>query len=136
MTLPNREDQFEDGPFTRRIIGCAMRVHSCLGCGFQEIIYLNSLGIELAKAKIKYAREYDMPIYNDSTQVGSRRVDFLVEHRIAVELKAAVDIENSHLAQANNYLEAYRLRIGLLINFGVESLQFKRLINSRVPRRV
>jgi len=128
-----RDDQFEDGELTRRIIGCAMRVHSAIGCGFQEIIYQNSLGIEFGKEGINFLREYEMPIHYDGQVVGSRRVDFLIEKRVAVELKAITALEDIHLAQAKNYLEAYKLRVGLLINFGSKSLECKRLINSKAP---
>ena len=128
-----RDDQFEDGELTKRIIGCAIRVHNVLGCGFLEIIYQNSLGIEFQKEGLNFLREYEMPIHYDGHVVGSRRVDFLIEQRVAVELKAVVELEDIHLAQAKNYLEAYKLRVGLLINFGGTSLQFKRLINSKAP---
>ena len=134
-TSNTREDQFEDSELTRSIIGCAMRVHSRLGCGFLEIIYQRSLGIELTKTGIKFITEYEMPIYYEMERVGTRRVDLLVEDRIAVELKAITALEEIHLAQAKNYLEAYKLRVGLLINFGSTSLEFKRLINSKAPHR-
>lgn len=110
-----------------------MRVHAGIGCGFQEIVYQNALGIELRKEGLAYHCEHEMPIYYLGELVGSRRVDVLVEQRVAVELKAVTTLENIHLAQAKNYLEAYKLRVGLLINFGSTSLQFKRLINSKVP---
>jgi GxxExxY protein len=135
-TIRRRDDQFEDGELTKRIIGCAMRVHNAIGCGFQEIIYQNSLEIEFGKEGLNYLREYEMPISYDGHVVGARRVDFLIEQRIAVELKAMVTLEDIHLAQAKNYLEAYKLRVGLLINFGAQSLQFKRLINSKAPMTV
>jgi len=108
-----------------------MQVHRKVGCGFQEVIYQRSLGVELKKAGIRFEREFEMPIYYDEERVGSRRVDILVEDRIPVELKAVVELDDVHLAQAKNYLEAYKLRVGLLINFGATSLQFRRLINSK-----
>jgi len=132
-TSHSREDQFEDSELTRSIIGCGMRVHSRLGCGFLEIIYQRSLGIELTKAGIEFITEYEMPIYYETERVGTRRVDVLVEDRIAVELKAITALEDVHLAQAKNYLEAYKLRVGLLLNFGSKSLKYKRLINSKAP---
>jgi GxxExxY protein len=110
-----------------------MRVHSRLGCGFLEIIYQRSLGIELTKAGIEFITEYEMPIYYETERVGTRRVDLLAEDRIAVELKAITALEDIHLAQAKNYLEAYKLRVGLLLNFGSKSLEYKRLINSKAP---
>jgi len=125
----------EDSDVTGIVIGCAMRVHSYLGCGFQEIIYQNALEIEMSKASILFAREFEMPIFYDEQKIGSRRVDFLIADRIPVELKAIETLEDVHLAQAKNYLEAFKLRVGLLINFGSKSLQVKRLINSKALRK-
>jgi GxxExxY protein len=122
---------YEDSELTSKIIGCATQVHRKVGCGFQEVIYQRSLAVELKKAGIDFELEFEMPIYYDEEHVGSRRVDILVESRIPVELKALVELEDVHLAQAKNYLEAYKLRVGLLINFGGKSLQFRRLINSK-----
>jgi GxxExxY protein len=113
---------------TSKIIGCAMKLHSKLGNGFQEIIYQRCLSIELQKADLSFEREKDKTIYYDGIEVGTRRVDFLIEGKILVELKAIIQLENVHLAQAINYLEAYNLDIGLLINFGSKSLEFKRLL--------
>src|SRR5438874_825704 len=114
---------------TGKIIGCAMQVHKVLGNGFQEVIYQRALEIEMAKHSIAFKREYEMPIYYDNEHIGTRRVDFLIEEKISVELKALTALEDVHMAQAKNYLEAYNLEIGLLINFGAKSLEFKRLIN-------
>ncbi len=135
-TSRSNEDQYEDGELTRRIIGCAMRVHATIGCGFQEVIYQNALGIEFGKEGLNFLREYEMPIRYEGQVVGSRRVDFLIEKRVAVELKAVTTLEDIHLAQAKNYLEAYQLRVGLLVNFGSKSLQFKRLVNSKAPMKL
>ncbi len=127
--------EFEDGNLTEAIIGCAMRVHSKLGCGFQEVIYQRGLAIELRRLSINFEREFEMVIDYEDENIGSRRVDFLIENRISVELKALVLLEDIHLAQAKNYLEAYKLRVGLLINFGGKRLEFRRLINSKAPHR-
>lgn len=116
---------------TGKVIGCAMRVHSALGNGFQEVIYQRALGIEMADEGISFIREYEMPVYYKQQQIGTRRVDFLVEGLISVELKAITQLEDVHPAQAINYLEAYDLEIGLLINFGSKSLQHKRIINRK-----
>ncbi len=116
---------------TYKIIGCAMRVHSTLGNGFQEVIYQRALDIELKKNGIDCIREFDMPIHYDGHHIGSRRVDFLVGGNISVELKALTQLENVHLAQAMNYLEAYNLQTGLLINFGSPKLQFHQLTNKK-----
>jgi len=117
---------------TKKIIGCAMRVHSALGNGFQEVIYQRCLAIEMQDSDLDFKRELEMPIHYKGHDVGTRRVDFLVEEKIMVELKALILLEDVHLAQALNYLEAYKLEIGLLINFGARSLEFKRLFNKKV----
>lgn len=121
--------EYED--LTRKIIGCAMKVHSTLGNGYQEVIYQRCLALELAKKDIRFRREVRMLILYDGIEVGARRADFLVEDKIMVELKALIALEDVHLAQALNYLEAYNLKTGLLINFGARSLQFKRLFNKK-----
>ena len=124
-------DTYKYSELTSRIIKCAMAVHGALGNGFQEVIYQRALAIELRDAEIKYSREFEMPIYYKQEHIGTRRVDFLVEEVISVELKAKTKLEEVHLAQAINYLEAYNLEIGLLINFGETSLNFKRLTNKK-----
>ena len=113
---------------TANVIGCAMKVHSALGDGFQEVIYQRALQIEMADQGISFSREYEMLIYYKGQQVGTRRVDFLIEGVVSVELKAIIVLEDVHLAQALNYLEAYDLEVGLLINFGARSLEFKRVM--------
>jgi GxxExxY protein len=117
---------------TEKIIGCAMAVHATMGNGFQEVIYQRCLALEMTKRGLSFAREMEMPIYYDGVSVGSRRIDFFVEDLIMVELKAIINLEDVHLAQAMNYLEAYRMEIGLLINFGSRSLQFKRVHNNKI----
>jgi len=116
---------------TERIIGSAMRVHASLGNGFQEVIYQRALEIELQETGLKFARELSMPIHYKGRFIGERRVDFFVEEKIMVEVKAIIKLENVHLAQAKNYLEAYNMEVGLLINFGAISLEFKRLENQK-----
>ena len=116
---------------TEKIIGAAMRVHAALGNGFQEVIYQRGLEIELQDSGLKFARELSMPIFYKGRCIGERRVDFFVEEKIMVELKAIIQLENVHLAQAKNYLEAYNMEVGLLINFGSISLEFKRLGNQK-----
>ncbi len=108
-----------------------MTVHKTLGNGFQEVIYQRALEIEMNIAGIEFSREFEMPILYRDEQIGTRRVDFLVEGVISVELKAITQLEDVHFAQAINYLEAYNLEIGLLINFGEKSLNFKRLTNKK-----
>jgi len=116
---------------TFKIIGCAMKVHKTLGNGFQEVIYQRCLAIELAKADLEFAREHPQNIVYDDQEVGTRRADFIVAGKIMVELKAIINLEAVQLAQAKNYLVAYDLPTGLLINFGANSLQYKRVFNSK-----
>jgi GxxExxY protein len=124
-------EKYKYSDLTAKIIGCAMTVHKTLGNGFQEVIYQRALQIEMREAGISFNREFEMPIFYRGQQIGTRRVDFLVEGIISVELKAVINLEDVHLAQAINYLEAYNLEIGLLINFGNTSLAFKRLQNKK-----
>ena len=124
-------DGLVHGELTGRIIGCAMRVHSALGNGFQEVIYQRALAIEMELAGLAFEREKEMRIFYRGQDIGTRRVDFLVENLIMVELKAIIRLEDVHFAQAMNYLEAYGLEIGLLINFGARSLEFKRAHKKR-----
>lgn len=108
-----------------------MKVHAALGNGFQEVIYQRALEIEMQETGLAFARELSMPVHYKGRKVGERRVDFFVEEKIMVEIKAIINLENVHLAQAKNYLEAYNMQVGLLINFGAISLQFKRLENPK-----
>lgn len=124
-------EQYRYSELTSKIIGCAMTVHKLLGNGFQEVIYQRALEIEMRMAGITFNREFEMPIFYREEQIGTRRVDFLVEGVISVELKAITKLEDVHFAQAINYLEAYNLEVGLLINFGETSLNFKRLTNKK-----
>jgi len=108
-----------------------MEVHNVLGGGFQEVVYQRALSIEMNLQGIEHQREFEMPLNYKGFDVGGRRVDFLVANEISVEIKAIANLEDVHLAQAKNYLEAYNLQTGLLINFGGNSLQFKRLFNKK-----
>lgn len=112
---------------TFRIIGCAMKIHATLGNGFQEVIYQRCLQLELEKEGLGFARELEMQIYYEGVEVGTRRVDFLIENQVILELKAIIKLEDVHLAQGLNYLKAYNIEKGLLINFGSRSLEVKRL---------
>ena len=125
------KEQYKYSELTGKIIGCAMEVHKRLGNGFQEVIYQRALEIEMKLTGIEFNREHEMPIFYRDEQIGTRRVDFLVGGLVSVELKALTKLEDVHLAQAINYLEAYNLEIGLLINFGAKSLEYRRLINPK-----
>jgi GxxExxY protein len=120
--------EYPESALTGKIIGCAMEVHRILGNGFQEVIYQRCMAIEMANQGIAFSREHEMEIHYKGEPVGMRRVDFFVEGKIMLELKAVIQLEDVHLAQAINYLEAYHMEIGLLINFGNTSLQFKRVM--------
>jgi GxxExxY protein len=120
---------------THKIIGCAMEVHKELGNGFQEVVYQRALSIELNLNNIEHQREMEMPLQYKSFPIGTRRVDFFIENEIMLELKAISNLEDVHLAQAMNYLEAYHMEIGLLINFGAKSLQFKRVHNNKAIKK-
>jgi len=121
----------EHQELTHQIIGLSMKIHTALGAGFQEKIYQRCLEIELRRAKINFIREFEMPVMYEMIQVGTRRVDFFVDDKVMVELKAVSELTDAHLAQAKNYLEAYELNSGLLINFGAPSLEFKRLYRKK-----
>ncbi len=126
--------KYED--ITRRIISAAMKVHSALGNGFQEVIYQRAMAIEMPYEQLSFKREMEMPIFYRDEQIGTRRVDFFVEELIMVELKAITKLEDVHIAQALNYLEAYNMEIGLLINFGEKSLVFHRLTNKKFNPKI
>ncbi len=121
-------DKYYKSDITGRIIGCAQKVHQQLGNGFQELIYQNALEIEFKKDKLKFEREKEMNIIYDNQLIGHRRVDFLVDRDVMVELKAITKLEDVNIAQLINYIEAYKVKIGLLINFGSKSLEVKRYI--------
>lgn len=120
---------------TEKIIGCAMKVHSKLGSGYPEVIYQRCLAIEFDRIGLKYEKEKHLHIYYDEFIVGGRRVDFMVEEKIVVELKALAELGNKDLSQSLNYLESHRQEIALLLNFGAKSLQFKRVINTKTVEK-
>lgn len=119
----------EKDKLTFDIIGCAMKVHNTLGNGFQEVIYQRCLAIELERVGMEFVREAEQNIYYEGINVGTRRAAFVVENKVIVELKALINLEDVHLAQAKNYVVAYKFEKGLLINFGATSLQYKLIFN-------
>jgi GxxExxY protein len=123
-------DRLKYADITEKIIGAAFEVHKFLGNGFQEVIYQRALAYEMSRAGLEFAREIEQEIfYKDLPQpIGTRRADFVVEGKVLVELKALTQIEDVHWAQVLNYLKAYRLEVGLLLNFGLKSLTLKRLV--------
>ena len=124
----------EVNEITHTIIGCAMKIHATMGNGFQEVIYQRVMEIELEKADLSYQRELEMELRYDNHIVGTRRVDFLIEDMIIVEIKTVLQLEPAHVAQAINYCEAFNIANGLLINFGASSLEFRRIYNKKMVR--
>jgi GxxExxY protein len=124
----NTELKYKD--ITEKIIGAAFEVHKFLGNGFQEVIYQRALAYELYRAGLDFEREIEQDIFYKELKepIGTRRADFIVEGKVMVEIKAIIQLEDVHLAQALNYLKAYKLEVGLLINFGSKSMAFKRLV--------
>lgn len=120
--------KYKYSELTEKVIGCAMEVHKILGNGFQEVIYQRALAIEMERQGLIFSREFEIPIFYKDSPIGTRRADFFVDEKVMVELKAVIQLEDVHLAQAINYLEAYKMEVGLLINFGSRSLQFKRVM--------
>jgi GxxExxY protein len=121
-------EKYPESELTSKIIGCCMEVHRILGNGFQEVIYQRALAIEFNRQNINFSREHEMDIFYKDESIGTRRVDFFVEGKVMLEIKALIHLEDVHLAQAINYLEAYGLAVGLLVNFGAKSLEFKRVM--------
>jgi GxxExxY protein len=124
----NTELKYKD--ITEKIIGASFEVHKFFGNGFQEVIYQRALAYEMQMAGLEFAREIEQDIFYKELEepIGTRRADFVVEGKVLVELKAIIQLEDVHLAQALNYLKAYKLEVGLLINFGSKSLTFKRIV--------
>ena len=126
--MSNVNEKYKHSGLTSGVIGCAMEVHKILGNGFQEVIYQRALAIELSQNDIPYKREQEMELYYKGEKIGTRRADFLIDDKIIIEIKATTQLDDVHLAQAINYREAYNLEVGLLINFGNKSLEFKRVM--------
>lgn len=129
------ESKDEINDLTHRVIGCAMQVHRVLGNGFQEVIYQRALSIELNHNGIAHQREMEMALHYREQHIGTRRVDFFIEEKLMLEIKAIEKLEGVHKAQAINYCEAYNIADGLLINFGGQSLDFKRVFNKNLKNQ-
>ena len=123
-------DLAEYNELTHRVIGCAMTVHRKLGRGFPEVVYQRALAIELHKNGVNSEREIELPVFYENEKVGARRVDFFVEKKLLVELKAVGYLINAHHSQVISYLEVFKLPVGLLFNFGASSLEYKRFVKS------
>ena len=125
------KSEFKYSEITEKIIGCAMKVHKKMRSGYPELIYQRCLIIEFKKENILFQSEMEMPVFYDGIEVGKRRVDFLIDGKVILEIKALSELTDAHLAQALNYLEGFNLDIGLLLNFGGKSLEIKRVINNK-----
>ena len=126
------KQEYKYSEITAKIIGCAIKVHNELGPGFPEYIYQRALEIEFRNTLLKNVREKEHPVYYLNQLVGKRRVDFVVEEKIMVELKAVDKLDELSLSRSLNYMKAFNLEVGLLINFGGAKLEFKRLINNKM----
>jgi len=124
-------DLAEYNELTHKIIGCAMTVHRKMGLGFPEVIYQRALAIELFKQGLRAEREVELPVYYENEKVGSRRADFFVDGRVLVEMKAVAAILPAYHVQLINYLEAFKIPVGLLLNFGAPSLEYKRFVKTK-----
>jgi GxxExxY protein len=126
------KSEYKYSEITGKILASAFEVFNTIGCGFTESVYHRSLVIEFNNRNIQFHSEYELPIFYKNQKVGARRADFLIEKVVTVEIKAVSKLEDVHLAQAINYLEAFNIEIGMLINFGAKSLEYKRLANSKL----
>ena len=121
-----------DVQITEQIIAAAIRVHRELGPGFLESIYEEALAVEFALSGIQFVRQYTVPLFYRDHQIGEHRLDFLVEGKIVVELKAVSQLEDIHFAIGRSYLKAICLEDGLLFNFATTPLTIKRFCRERV----
>ena len=115
---------------TEQIIGCAYAVGNTLGYGFLEKVYENAMAHELIKGGLEVSRQYPIAVYYDGVNVGDFCADLFVENEIIVELKAVKNLDGIHLAQCLNYLKATEKKLGLLINFGQNKVDVKRIVNN------
>jgi GxxExxY protein len=119
---------------TEKIIASALNVHTALGNGFPEVFYQRAMEIEMPYQELCFKRELEMPVYYREINIGNRKVDFFVEDKIMLELKAVTELNGAHLSQTLNYLEASKKEIGLLFNFGARSLEIKRVHNNKIKK--
>lgn len=129
------KEQYIHSEITSEILNVAFEVHKIIGPGFAESVYHRSMIVECNLRNLEAESEIDLPIFYKSIWVGSRRADLLIKKKVIVELKAVSELNEIHLAQAINYLEAFNLEVGLLLNFGSKSLQFKRLIHPKILKQ-
>ncbi len=123
-------NNYKHSNLTARIIRCANTVHTTLKSGYPEKIYQKALALELKAEGLMFDEGISIPVYYHNVKIGTRIVNFLVEEIICIEIKAQSVLENRHLAQTFRYLDSFNLEVGLLINFGESSLNYKRLSNN------
>ena len=118
----------------QQIIGLAMKVHSALGCGFLESVYVNALVIELREAGIRFEQEKRYAIAYKGVEIGNFHADLVVEGRLIIEFKAVEALAVAHSVQLVNYLASSKIETGLLLNFGPKRLEFKtKTLNYKTP---
>jgi GxxExxY protein len=125
------EKVLRDSEVTQQIIAAAIRVHRQLGPGFLESIYEEALAVEFALSGIQFIRQYPVPLFYRDHQIGEHRLDFLVEGKIVVELKAVSELEDIYFTIGRSYLKATNLQDGLLFNFATAPLTIKRFCRER-----
>ena len=123
------EEQYPHKELTRKIIGAAMEVHNTLGCGFLESVYEGALAVEFRLQEIEFERQKSLDVFYKGAKVKQFVCDFLVAGNVLVELKAIKELTAMETGQVLNYLKSTDLKLGLLLNFGAGSLQYKRVIN-------
>lgn len=122
-----------DDDLTRKIIGCAYKVHNTLGCGFLEKVYENALRIELEKLGLRVRQQEPINVLYDGRVIGNFYADLWVNERVVIELKAVQAIAKEHELQLVNYLTATVVEVGLLLNFG-SSVQVRRKFRAYQPK--
>ena len=127
MSMGDNKHQFEE--LSKKIIGAAIEVHRALGPGFLENIYEEALKLELSEHRLHYDSQKEIKIMYLGVEIGTHRLDLLVENKIIVELKAVKEFADIHFAQLRSYLKATGLKVGLLLNFAKPALEIKRVVN-------
>lgn len=122
-------DEFaEENAITERVIGCAFKVHNALGCGHKEKVYENAMTVLFRRESLPYGQKIPYAVTFMDEHVGLYEADLVVMERVIVELKAIKQIEEEHVGQCLNYLKAAKLRVGLVLNFGKQKLEIRRVV--------
>ena len=128
---PNKKiiEKYSFDKLSETIIGAAIKVHKELGPGFLESIYEEALKIEFSETNLNYECQKEIKIGYHGKEVGTHRLDLIIEEKIIVELKAVKELTDVHFAQLISYLKATNLKVGLLLNFAKPTLEIKRVMN-------